>query len=270
MRNPCRMPPSNVLLIAKSGNPSAAALKSEIRVWLAARGIGSVNEPAQDISLAIVLGGDGTILGAARKLAGSNVPIFGINFGNVGFLSACQPAEWQLALPMALSGQLAVRSCIALRWQIAGSELSGVAANDVVIGRGALARLANLSVVVNSNPLGVLRSDGLVVSTPLGSTGYFASAGGSLLLPEMPVFGLASVCTYPSPVSPLVLPYDTELKISLENKGSLTVDGQAGIDLQAGAVVLLRGWLDAIRIMGTDRDFFVRLRGYGALRTGDN
>ncbi|MBD5553241.1 MAG: NAD(+)/NADH kinase [Desulfovibrio sp.] len=216
--------------------------------------------------LVIIAGGDGTILGVARHFAGTAIPLLGINCGRVGFLTAAAAADWQTGLELALKGQLANRSCLALAWlrMRDGAIINeGIAINDVVVARGSLARLATLNLAVNGEELGSLRCDGLIISSPLGSSGYFASAGGAVLHPDLAAFGIAAICPFRTEFAPLILPGDFAACITVNAESGdsfLTIDGQLGHELARREEVVVKGLPGAIHLLGTDTGYFRRLR----------
>lgn len=271
----CREKP-DVLVVSKARHEQARTLGLEVLAWLEAHGLAAwlceAGAAAESVLprprlCVIVLGGDGTILGVARRFAFSGIPIFGINFGRVGFLTNAEPANWQERLETALAPETPVRSSVALRWQVLreGRLLTeGVAINDVVVGRGALARLVGLSISLEGCAMGVLRCDGLVCCSPVGSSGYSASAGGPILHPAMDAIGLTPICPCTASVAPLVLPGSLACRVALAASAEawLTVDGQEGQALQGGDVVLVTGAPDGVRFLGGMR-FFERLRVRG-------
>ncbi len=270
----------DVLVVCKARHARAHALGREVLAWLAGRGLdarlceaGAECASAESADVArpprcvIVLGGDGTILGVARRFAFSGVPLFGINFGRVGFLTNAEPCNWRQRLETALAPETPGRSCLALRWRILRSDRTlaeGVAVNDVVVGRGALARLTGIHVVLDGCDMGILRCDGLLCCTPVGSSGYSASAGGPILHPGMDAVGLTPICPYPGSASPLVLPGGVvcRLGVAASTEAWLTVDGQEGQMLEGGDEVVLSGVPDGVRFLGGAR-FFERLRVRG-------
>ncbi len=265
---------SRILVIYKTANPEAGILARTVAAWLEEMHFHALGpesaETDYDTSAdcAIVLGGDGTILGAARRLAGKNIPVFGINFGRVGFLTTANPGDWMPKLQCALAGQMPVRNCLALTWELRRHEhllAGGVAANDVVISCGSLARLLSLELKIDDGEMGTLRSDGLIVSTPLGSSGYTISAGGPLLKPDMNAMILTPVCPFVTNISPLVFPQGTLVKLRLTSLRDtwLTIDGQEGHSLRHGDIVRIGGWPDAMQFFGDDAQFFERLRSRG-------
>lgn len=270
----------DALVVCKARHARAHSLGREVLAWLADRGLdarlceaGAESASAESAVTArpsrcvIVLGGDGTILGVARRFAFSGVPLFGINFGRVGFLTNADPGNWRERLKAALAPETPGRSCLVLRWRIfrSGRSLTeGVAINDVVVGRGALARLMGIHVTLDGCDMGILRCDGLLCCTPVGSSGYSDSAGGPILHPGMNVVGLTPICPYPGSASPLVLPGGAvcRLGVSAPAEAWLTVDGQEGQMLQGGDEVVVSGVPDGVRFLGEAR-FFERLRVRG-------
>lgn len=282
----CPQETPDTLVVCKAGHAKARALGHEVLAWLEARGLGArlceagagtcgayaaMGRPSRCV---IVLGGDGTILGVARHFAFSGVPLFGINFGRVGFLTSADPANWHERLESALAPGAPVRSCLALRWQVlrSGSMVTeGVAINDVVVGRGALARLVGLRVALDGCRMGILRCDGLVCCSPVGSSGYSASAGGPILHPGMDAMGLTPICSCPGSVSPLVLPGRVVCRVGVAAPAEawLTLDGQDGQMLEGGDEVVVSGAPDGVRFLGAVR-FFERLRVRGFALDADD
>lgn len=262
----------SALVIYKQNHQGALALAEEISAWLQKAGVvpllceADSALPSPLPPLAFVLGGDGTILGVARQLAGTDSAILGINFGRVGFLTACTPADWESCLARALAGSLQNRACLSLKWQIVrdGVETKrGIAVNDVVVARGCLARLTSISLAVNGQELGVVRSDGIVVSSPLGSSGYAASVGAPIIFPELNVVTLAPICAFMPAVCPLVLSGSAQFQLTvLDFSGDcyLTIDGQEGEALEKRDQVLVNGWPGAVHFLDEEEAFFSSLK----------
>lgn len=267
----------HILILYKALNSEAASLAAVVASWLEEKGIkiwiaeaGQLPESiATDTDCAVVLGGDGTILGLARKLAGRQIPIFGINFGRVGFLTAAGSSNWRQLLKEAITGNLPVHSCMALNWHLVRDGLTvrdGVAINDVVVSRGALARLVCLRIKINYADMGVLRSDGLIICTPLGSSGYSISAGGPLLYAGMNAIGITALCPFSRNISPLVFPVETSVELRIVKPSAdcyITIDGQEGQKLADNDIISITGWPGAIQFLGSDNQFFEHLRTRG-------
>lgn len=272
----------HILLVCKARHERAAQLGEEIRAWLEERGHKAhLVEAGLDSSLytdaldfVVVLGGDGTMLGVARRLVGSDVPVLGINFGRVGFLTDAQPENWREKLAECLDGHEPVRSCMALSWSLVrdGEEIQGGAAvNDVVVSRGSLSRLVCLDIWVDGQRMGALRSDGIILCTPVGSSGYSVSAGGPLLYPAMDAIGFTPVCPFLNTISPMVFPGSTDIELQILRGSTdcyLTVDGQEGHKLKKDDLVRISGLPAAVRFMGEGTCFFERLRSRGFVLQG--
>ena len=241
----------HVLLVCKAHHERAWKLGCEILQWLRVHGNMAAlieaggEDPAYDeeLDFVVVLGGDGTMLGVARRLVGRPVPLFGINFGRVGFLTDAQPDHWEERLKACLRGDLPLRACLALRWKLTRGgrlEAGGAAVNDVVLSRGSLSRLVCVNITVDGQRMGLLRSDGVILSTPVGSSGYSVSAGGPLLYPGMNAVGLTPICPFLNTISPMVFPGATVFRMRIESGSTdcyITVDGQEGQQLEIGDLV---------------------------------
>lgn len=269
-------PYRNVLVLYKKDQEAPRELALRICDWLAAEGFfTSLAESMGDYSTdsedcAIVLGGDGTILGAARRLAGTGIPILGINFGKVGFLTTATRQNWRESITRAMRGQIPVRKCLSLRWSLRRENdliASGVAGNDLVLSRESLARLVSAQVWINQELMGVMRSDGIIISTPLGSSGYNLSAGGPLLYVGLNVMSLTPICPFLTGISPLVFPAQTQFELGIDKASAecfITIDGQEGWRLERGDIIKVSGWENSLSFITNDELFFsrMRLRGF--------
>lgn len=269
----------HILLVYKARHERAAALAQEAALWLRQKGHGVVgvicagtDTPAyavKPLDFVVVFGGDGTMLGVARRLVGRNVPVLGINFGRIGFLTDAQPEQWREKLEESLTGMEHVRSCMALHWSLSrkGEQIaSGCAVNDVVLSRGSLSRLVLFDVYIAGERLGSLRGDGMIIATPVGSSGYSVSAGGSLLHPSMEAVAVTPICPFLNTISPMVFPGDTECRFQILQGSTdcyLTVDGQEGQQLELGDTVTVNGLPAAVHFLGKGTTFFERLRSRG-------
>lgn len=258
-------PKKRILLVCKPGHEQAARLAREAGDWLAAAGHSADVITASDDDrayaartpdMAVALGGDGTLLGVARRLAGRGVPLLGVNLGRVGFLASARHDEWREVLQRCLAGGVPERRCLALRWELrrhGRPEAAGWAVNDVVVSRGALARLARFDVLLGGERLAGLRCDGCIIATPLGSSGYTCSAGGPLLHFSMDAMAFTPVCAFPGAVPPMVVPGDSPCSVTLARDMAeccLTIDGQEGRRLFPGDRLLVRGEAGAVRLLG--------------------
>ncbi len=191
----------------------------------------------------LALGGDGTVLRAARLLKFRPRPILGVNLGSLGFLTSVTERELPEAVRALARGKLDVSRRTALRCRaLRGREelAAGCGLNDVVLGWGASSRMITLDLELNGEPVTSFNCDGLIVSTPTGSTAHSLSAGGPILHPETPCIAITAICPHTLSHRPLVVPEDAALQIVIRRSGKkliLSVDGQETRDLQEGDVV---------------------------------
>ena len=186
----------------------------------------------EDISLIIALGGDGTVLAASRLAGKSQVPIYAVNLGNFGFLTTSSLGEFTNHFERILAGEFEVEERMMLKADVISPESSVTAytaLNDLVLHKGALARPIEIDLKVGDYLVGVFPADGVIISTPTGSTAYSLSAGGPILFPLMNAIAVTPICPHTLAVRPLVVP--AEYPISLSEKSGhrdviLTVDGQ--------------------------------------------
>lgn len=186
----------------------------------------------------IVLGGDGTLLGAARRIGPYGVPILGVNLGGLGFLTGVPFERLYPTVEMMIDGRLKLESRVMLETRVLreGEEIICFQVlNDVVINKSTLARIIDLDVTINDEFLTTFKADGLIISTPTGSTAYNLSAGGPILYPTMETFILTPICPFTLTNRPIIIP-DTDkiqIKMGKESEGTviLTFDGQVGFDL---------------------------------------
>jgi NAD+ kinase len=189
-------------------------------------------------------------------------------------LTDAQPERWREKLQECLHGGESIRSCMALKWSLRrhGAEVTrGCAVNDVVLSRGALSRLVCLEISVDGQSMGALRADGIIVSTPVGSSGYSVSAGGSLLHPSMEALAVTPICPFLHTISPMVFPGESSCTLHILQGSTdcyLTVDGQEGHMLELGDTVTIAGLPSAVHFMGEGANFFERLRSRGFVLRG--
>jgi NAD+ kinase len=195
---------------------------------------------AELADLLIVLGGDGTLLAAARILQGRDVPILGVNLGGLGFLTSVPRDAMYALLEQVLAGRYQTSERMMLEARVLrGAEVLArqSALNDAVVNQAALARLMDFNVSVGGAFVGRYRADGLVVATPTGSTAYSLAAGGPILQPGLAAFVITPICPHMLTNRPLVIPDSSQLDIEFVADGSpvhLTLDGQVGIKLGPG------------------------------------
>lgn len=220
-----------------------------VEVLFDATGASCFNPPERETSPAemsakmemlIVLGGDGTLLGAAHKFTECEVPILAVNLGSMGFMTSVTLDQAFPLLEQVLSGKHRVSPRMMLKAELIrnGQIIQRQhALNDAVVTKAALSRILDFDLAVNGNFLGRYRADGLIVSTPTGSTAYSLAAGGPILYPVLQAFVLTPICPHMLTNRPLVLPDSVQLELdfdALEEQAYLTLDGQIGYELKRG------------------------------------
>jgi NAD+ kinase len=200
---------------------------------------------AHECDLLLALGGDGTMLRVARATAGTRTPILGVNLGTLGFLTTCQARELKSTLDRVFAGECLVdcRSLIQARLAGPDGEQRELALNDFVISRGATPRLIELAVKVDGAPLTRYRGDGLIVSSPTGSTAYSLAAGGAVVSPQADVFALTPICPHTLSNRSVIVNLRATIEVRLLTEGVetfLSADGQPGVPVAAGARLLIR------------------------------
>jgi len=266
--------PRRVGILAKSHLREATPHLAEIASWLRARGIEPVFETAtsallphpvpahtaadkatiaRSVDLVVVLGGDGTLLSMADCIGatGSDVPILGVNFGSLGFLTEVTLPELYPALEAALNDSGRIEERMMLRSttiRVGASVPEYIALNDVVITKAARSRMIDLSVSIGSEFVTRVKADGLIVATPTGSTAYNLAAGGPIVQPTLDALLLTPIAPHTLTNRPIVIPASSPVRVQphIEERDELyvTFDGQAGFQLQAS---------DEIRICRAER-----------------
>ena len=201
---------------------------------------------AKAVDLMLVLGGDGTMISTARMLGDIEVPVMGVNYGGLGYLAEFPLEELFSALEAILAGNYKVQERVMLTVELRrGEELitKNRVLNDVVVNKSALARIIEIEAYLNDQFLNRFRADGLIVSTPTGSTAYNLSAGGPIIFPSMNAIVITPICPFTLSNRPIVVPDDSTIEVRLMTKNeevALTLDGQVGFPLQAGDRALIR------------------------------
>jgi NAD+ kinase len=199
-----------------------------------------------DLSCVVVLGGDGTFLSAVRWLGDNQVPILGIKFGEVGFLAEAGEEQLYCAVETVITNQYTTWPRIRLDvevWRDEKRVAHEIVLNDVVINKGALARLALIKTHVNGRYLTDYRADGLIVATPTGSTAYSLSAGGPIMHPHVPGILITPICPFTLTNRPMIVPDTALIQIQLTEKSAdimLTFDGQVGLPIDERHKILVR------------------------------
>lgn len=207
--------------------------------------------PAQEminkVDLLITLGGDGTLLGIARLLKGKSPPVLGVHFGKLGFLTEFLPEELIPTLDKLYKGEdlrLGWRNMFSCTVERGGDIVfSSEALNDIILQRGARDRLLEIALTVDSEPMMIIRADGLIIATPTGSTAYSLAAGGSIVEPSLEVMLLTPLCPHSLTMRPMVLSLDRVLEIVVppyDGKIFLTADGQSNLQIVEGDRILVK------------------------------
>jgi len=214
--------------------------------------------------LVVAIGGDGTILHAARVLAPQDVPVLGVNLGTLGFLAEVVPRELHRAMKKVLAGKYTVEERMLLKARIGDSGAWHYALNDMVIDKGGISRVIELHVWIDEHFVGSYKADGVIISTPTGSTAYSLSAGGPIMNPKMRAILATPICPHSLAVRPLVIDPDEVLRIEVisdHQKMTFNVDGQESHRLRSGDVmtaVAARPTLKLVRV--GSRSFYEILR----------
>lgn len=220
----------------------------------------------RECEIAMVLGGDGTMLRASMLVADHDVPVLGINFGRLGFLTPFLAGEAQPALEAALAGKLVIdeRSRLQVAFTSVGERpVNRTALNDVVIHQGSMARLIALEAWLDEDLITSYRADGLIIATPTGSTAYNLAAGGPILMPGQEAMTLTPICAHALTNRPLVVPKDAVITVRLGGESQevvLTIDGQWAMPFRPGDEVRIGNADKALRLFMSDKGYFDILR----------
>jgi NAD+ kinase len=268
-------------VVAKKGSTEAAGLAHRLRerhprlTLLAdadfAREIGWPVHPTEEVAgraeAVVVLGGDGTLIRAARLLGGRPIPILGINLGSLGFMTEVPAAKGLDVLDDLLAGRAVVQPRMKLGCRLfrSGSVVvEDEVLNDVVINRGALSRIADHETRIDGKLVATFKSDGLIVATPTGSTAYALAAGGPIVHPGLDCAIIVPICPHALTQRPLVVPGDQVVTIHLGPEATdvyLTIDGQTGHALQAGDRLEVRRSPNRVLLVANpELDYFAVLR----------
>jgi NAD+ kinase len=247
----------SVAIITKKFKPDALEAGRALRDWLDGHGVKAChfeNEPEPHIpplppgvEFIVVMGGDGTMLSAARHYGEKGVPIFGVNLGGLGFLTEISLDElYPCMQEHVLTGKFEVEERLMLSATLfrRGQQIrQGNVLNDAVINKGALARIAEMTTWIDGEYLTVYRADGLIVATPTGSTAYNMAAGGPIIYPTLNQVILLPICSHTLSNRPIILPHTVTVAVTLDEKAQdvyLTLDGQVGEAMEPGDRVEIR------------------------------
>jgi len=271
-------------IYAKRNHPAAVKVARELAGWLQERGIEVfLEKPLAEamgegpgfpgraipprVDLIVVLGGDGTLISVARQVGSLRVPILGVNLGSLGFLTEITLDDLFPTLELALVGEYAVSERMMLKAVVrrAGREIGQYRVlNDIVINKGALARIIDMEAWVDGAYLTTFKADGLIVATPTGSTAYNLAAGGPIIYPGLHCLVISPICPHMLTNRPIIVSDDSVIRIEVKFQDedvAFTADGQVGMPLQGGDVVELRKSKSCTRLVKSpSKDYFEVLR----------
>lgn len=256
-------------IICKKDSVAALAMSKELLPWLGERGIvAAVDTIADDMDLLIILGGDGTLLHVADQASRLQVPVVGVNLGDLGFLTEVAVSERYEVLERILAGQIVVEQRLMLKARInRGGETADwrYALNDVVVSKGSADRLAQLSTWADQEYITTYRADGLIFSTPTGSTAYNLSAGGPIVNPALQSILVTPICPFMLESRPVLLPASVCLTTKLAeheaNEVKVIVDGQPAWEMSAGDTLEVMASERLLRLIcSPQKDYFEILR----------
>ena len=267
------------LIVVNTHKDESQNLGRMIQSYLAAKSIESsvfcfdgfsTENPFTGFDFVITLGGDGTVLFAARGCVKNKIPVFPVNLGEFGFIASIQKNEWQKELDLFLAGKSEVDERNMLNAALVSTRqsepFSGIGLNDVVICAKTAARTIMFTVSYNDVPLGTFKADGIIISTATGSTAYSAYAGGPIIDPELDALVLTPINSFSLSSRPLVLSPRGEVGITIlpsrENDVIITIDGQKPFDLHEGDCIKIRRLQEKVKLVGCTTNKF-----YGALRS---
>ncbi len=218
-----------IISIIKSINKDAC-----ISIYYDSKGLNS--QKSYNLDMLIALGGDGTILNAAREICSYGVPILGVNIGNLGFLAGVEISDFEKSIKSIFSGHYFIedRSMITCHFSKDGKAYEYNALNDIVLAKGTLSRIVRYDIHVNDNFYTSFTGDGVIVSTPTGSTAYSLSAGGPIIFPTLDVISITPICPHTQGMSTMILNSTEKTRITVKKCNErvyLTVDGQESIEL---------------------------------------
>jgi NAD+ kinase len=244
-----------IVLFGKTGSTDAVAAVETLRSHLHTRGIEVLDEVnAGSADVAIVVGGDGTLLSVARKLAAHDVPLVGINQGRLGFMTDIARADMLPAIDRLLAGEFTPDRRMLIDASVLRDGLEvfeTLALNEVVVNKSDLGRMIEMEVRVDGEFLYVLRADGMIVATPTGSTAYALSANGPILQPAVPGIALVPLCAHALTYRPITIADSScvELRLVQSYGGRVHVDGQNFFDVKAGDTVRLTRSAHAVTLL---------------------
>lgn len=225
------------------------------------------DELAESVELVVALGGDGTMIATARLLGDADVPVLGVNYGTLGYLAEFRNEELFVGLEAVFSGDYRIEERVRLAVEVFRGEgllIHHRVLNDAVINKSALARIIHIETYLNQRFVNAFRADGLIISTPTGSTAYNLSAGGPVVYPSMNAVVITPICPFTLSDRPIVVPDDALIEVMLKTPNEevfLTLDGQVGLPLNVGDRVQIRKSRTPFKIVQpANRNYFEVLR----------
>jgi NAD+ kinase len=283
-------PIKRIGIVLKPNQPDALRTVCELVTWLDKRGLTLVGTPeiergriqaetgcaveetppeelAANVDLILVLGGDGTMIATSRMLADHEVPVLGVNYGGLGYLAEFRIEELYQALESILSGNFRLDKRVMLDVELRRKDeliTRNRVLNDVVINKSALARIIEIDAHLNEHFVNSFRADGLIISTPTGSTAYNLSAGGPVIFPSMNAVVITPICPFTLSNRPIVVPDVATIELLLktdQEEVTLTLDGQVGFSLKVeDRVVIRKSSVTFNLVQPSNRNYFDVLR----------
>jgi NAD+ kinase len=278
--------PKKVGILSKPGKPELSTIVPQLLEWLRAHDYEAVIDTETALyvkgcdvcerheiadrkpAFVIVMGGDGTLLAAARAVARARIPILGVNLGSLGFLTEVVLGELYPTLEAVHENRCGTELRTMLHCQLLRAEkcvAEYIALNDVVAGKGTISRIADFDLFLNGRFISNYKADGVILSTPTGSTAYSLASGGPILVPNVDAFVITPVSPHSLTNRPLVVHDSAQCEIrvrSTPEESYLTVDGQVGTPLAGGDRVICKKAADHVILLRlNDRNFFDVLRG---------
>ncbi len=267
------MPMKKVCVIANAGKNKAEEIAEQVSSFFCRRGIESSiffedfseqvsysRELTEGAECAVVLGGDGTLIRAAGRLAVQKIPVIGINIGNLGFLTGAEYGAAEPALEALVSGDYRIEERMMLEVSV-GGRVFDTALNDAVITRSGFSRIISVGIFVNGKPVCTYRGDGVIIATPTGSTGYNLSAGGPVVVPTTELILITPICPHSLSARGILVSGEDEVRLVVQEgkktqdeEAFVTVDGQNAKKLAAEDQVVIR--------MSGNKAYFVQLNDH--------
>ncbi len=288
-----------ILCVIKHEHKEASQLAEEIVAWLLEHNVDTIlissHASKEEFTIssngchaALILGGDGTTLAVARALHDRKIPMIGINYGKVGFLTEINPEDWKFFLPRILStleklynnkpldeNSLFISEQNLLKCSVIRQNkciYTGYAMNDAVITRVNIARAISLSLSIDSTHMSDLRCDGLIVSTPIGATAYAIAAHGPLAMPNLNALIITPICPFAGSFSPCVVDGAANIEIIVSDANTatmLTLDGQENFNLEYNDTIHITSYEHAVPLLVSEKGWFInRLNSRGYIHKG--